>query len=140
MALRETPCGVTARLRSEDKGLIVNWLVKLTIFIALAGLVSVEGGSVLLARYQAVEAASAASAEAAFAVRNPDSEGPPEAAAQRIAEYKGARLASLSIDQAALTVTVKVEKTAQSFVIQRIGPLKKFRVAVASHTASYDRR
>jgi len=121
----------------SESGLIVSWLVRLLVFIALAGLVVTEIGSVLLARYNAAEAASAAAADAAFAVRAKGIEGRPEDRAQAIAESKGCRLLSVSIDKAAQTVSVKVEKIAPTFLIKRIGPLKKFRIAIGSHTTSY---
>ena len=103
----------------------------------MAGLIVTEVGTVLLARFNAAEAASSAAAEAAFAVRGKEIEGTPEDVAQRIAEAKGCRLVSVLVDPVTQTVTVKVAKTATTHIIQFISPLAKYRLATASHTISY---
>lgn len=133
MDLQTHPTKVLMR----ESGQISNWLVKIVVLLAIAGVVVIEGGAVLVARGQTADAAQGATAEAAFAIKTQGIRGDPEAEARAFATSKGVEFVSISYDQAAQTVTVTVRRKAKTQFIHKIGALKKYTVATSAYTKSY---
>lgn len=126
----------TSRALSET-GQISNWLVKLVVFLGIAGLVIVEGGGVLVAKASVADTAEGAATEAALAIKARGVQGDPEELAKAFAESKGCKLVKIEYNNAAQTVTVTVRREARTFLIQHIGPLEKYTVATHKATRSY---
>lgn len=121
----------------REQGQISNWLVKIVVFLAIAGVLVIEGGAILVARGSAADAAQGATSEAAFAIKTQGIRSDPEGAAREFATSKGVEFVSISYDQAASTVTVTVRRKAKTFLTHKIEPLKKYTVATSSFTKSY---
>lgn len=128
--------GFASRALNES-GQISNWLVKLVVFIGIAGMLIIEGGGVLVAKGSVADTAEGAASEAAFAIRTRGVQGDPEDLARQFAESKGCELVKIEYDNAAQTVSVTVRREARTFIIQYIGPLKKHTVATYRATRSY---
>lgn len=123
---------------AEEAGQISSWLVKLVIFIGLAGIVIIEAGGVLVAKGSVTETAAGAAAEAAFAIKTRGIREDPEVAARAFTEEKGCEFVSITYDQAAQTVSVTVQRKAKTYIIKNIDFLaKKYAVAKATSTKSY---
>lgn len=120
-----------------ESGQISNWLVKIILVLAIAGVLIIEGGAVLVARGTSAEAAQEAASEAAFEIKTQGIRSDPEAAAREFATSKGVEFVSITYDQAAAKVTVTVRRKAKTLFIHKIEPLKKYTVATSSFTKSY---
>lgn len=123
----------------EESGQISGWLVKLVIFIGLAGILIIEAGGVLVAKATVTETAEGAAAEAAFAIKTRGGiREDPEVAARAFTEEKGCEFVSITYDQAAQTVSVTVQRKAKTFIVKKIDFLaKKYDVAKSTSTKSY---
>lgn len=128
--------GFAPRALSES-GQISNWLVKLVVFIGIAGMLIIEGGGVLVAKGSVADTSEGAASEAAFAIRTRGVQGQPEDLARQFAESKGCEFVKIEYDNVAKTVSVTVRREAKTFIIQYIGPLKKYKVATHRATRSY---
>lgn len=121
-----------------ESGQISGWLVKLVIFIGLAGILVIEAGGVLVAKGSVAETASGAAAEAAFAIKTRGVREDPEIAARAFTEEKGCEFVSITYDQAAQTVSVTVQRKAKTYIVKHIDFLaKKYAVAKSTSTKSY---
>lgn len=120
-----------------ESGQISNWLVKIVIFLVVAGVTVIEGGAILVARGTSADAAQGATSEAAFAIKTQGIRSNPEAAAREFAASKGVEFVSISYDQAAATVTVTVRRKAKTLFTHKIEALKKYTLATSSFTKSY---
>jgi hypothetical protein len=129
-----TFAGRAPRRGGDDTGLVISWLVRLVVAFALGGLVLFEIGGVLISRITAADTAAKAAEEAGFAYRDTGDYQRARAAAQEKVESEGATLDELTIDPQSRTATVKVHKTAKTFVIQHIDVLVKYTIASATET------
>lgn len=102
------------------------------VLIVLAAIVF-EGGTVVVARFQADRIAIDAADEAGGIYARTGSTTKAEAGAREIAELSGAELVNFSVSSSQLSVRVTVSKTARTFVIHRISALRKFATAEATH-------
>lgn len=130
----------TARLSEKmtsESGQISSWLVKLVVFLGIAGILIVEIGGILVAKGTAVDTAEGAASEAAFAIKARGVSGDPETVARQFADTKDCEFVKIEYNQAAATVSVTVKRTAKTYITHRIGPLKKYTVSVATGTRSY---
>lgn len=121
----------------DDSGQISSWIVKLVVFLLLAGLVVMEGGGILFLRLSLPDAAREAAQQAAFTLDQGGSDEDAELAARQFADTKGAKFVSMIHNPRDKTVTVTLEKKSRSFVIHRIGPLKKFTTLEVSGSKQY---
>lgn len=124
----------------DESGIIVDWLIKLIVVIGVFGIVAVEAVAVLIARYNAVEGASAAVTQAALGLRTNEMAGDPRALANAAAEQRGCKLISLHRNLETKMVFVTVEREARTFFIQDLGPLQRFTRVRATEDASYESR
>ncbi|MFN2613322.1 MAG: hypothetical protein ABR552_00710 [Actinomycetota bacterium] len=111
-------------------------MVKLLIFLLVAGLAAYEAGAVLIARVKADSTAADAASDAASEYSNSGSTTKAEAAAAADIDRDGGTMASFTIDPARRQVTVVVRRRARTIVVQRIGPLKKYGTVDVSHTST----
>lgn len=121
----------------RENGQISNWLVKIVVFLGIAGVLVIEGGAILVARGTSADAAQGATSEAAFAIKTQGIRGDPEASAREYATSKGVEFVSISYNQAAATVTVTVRRKAKTLFTHKIEALRKYTVATSSFTKSY---
>lgn len=125
----------TATMQAQRGGIITGWLLRLVLGLVLLGLVFFEAGSVVVARVGVDGTAQTAAREAALIYgtsRNPDAA---RSEAEKAAVQGGARLVEFTIASDGKEVTVTLERIAKTFVIHKIGPLKKYTTTRASDTA-----
>ena len=118
----------------DDAGLVISWLIRLVVALVIGALILFEIGGVLISRITAADTAAKSAEEAGFAYRDTGDYQRARAAAQQKAQSQGATLDELTIDPDARTVTVKLHKTAKTFVIQHIDVLAKYTIASATET------
>ncbi|HEX9695952.1 MAG TPA: hypothetical protein VGB64_06520 [Actinomycetota bacterium] len=126
----------TATIGDQRGGIITGWLLRLIIGLVLLGLVFFEAGAVVVARVGVDGTAQTASREAALIYgtsKNPDVA---RNEAEKAAVQGGARVVEFTISPDGQEVTVTLERIAKTFVIHKIGPLKKFATVRASDTAT----
>jgi Flp pilus assembly protein TadG len=111
------------RLHSDERGFLVAFLLKLILVFLVAGLVVVEGGSIIWARLEASDAADAAAIAAADAFdQNRDVRFAREAAVAAVGrEDPEARLVEPFQVEPDGTVHVTVQTRAPTVLVDRIG-------------------
>lgn len=127
--------GRVTSLIKDDSGIVVGWLVKVSLILIIIGLTLFEIFAVVLVRATAADTASKAAQEAGFAYRNSQSLDRAEEVASRFAEGEGTEFVSVTVNDNERTITVTVRKEAKTLFIQNIGPLKKYTIVEASQTA-----
>jgi hypothetical protein len=124
-------------LTESEQGQIAGWLVKLVVFIGIAGILILEIGGVLIAKGTVADAAASAAVDAAFAMKTTFNEAEAESAARQTAADKGSEFVSISIDRAGKTVTVTLQRKAKTRIVQHVSFLFKYAKAQASATRSF---
>jgi hypothetical protein len=109
----------------ERGGIVISWLFKLVLSLAIVGAVAFEAGAIVVAHVNADTAANEVSSEAAFAASG-GSEGAAEAAARVEAAKQGVRLIGVSLSDDGKVVTVIVEKTAKTLLVHRLSFTKSW--------------
>jgi hypothetical protein len=123
------------RLR-EERGLVGRAAVVLFVVVIVFGLLIVEGGSIVFARLQMSDLASATAVEGASAYRRSSSVPAAREAARAFAEDRDedARITRFVVG-ADGAVTVTMRKKARTFIVQHVGFLEDLSVARATETA-----
>jgi hypothetical protein len=116
------------RVLRDERGIVVSWLLKLLVSIAIVGLVAFEAGAILVAHVSADSAASDAAGVAAFVVALGGNDRSAQNAANEAAAKDGAKLISFAVAADGKTVTVTIEKTARTMIVQRISQLRSWGV------------
>ena len=115
--------------------MIAGWLVKVIVGIALLGFAVVEGGSPLVARAQADDAAHEVANEASFRLRdNFTQQSLDDACAQEAAEHD-VELVACTFDTPTDEVRVTVLKHARSFLLDKFDATKDWYEVEASAEA-----
>lgn len=121
----------------DERGLVGKAAVVLLLIVVLAGLVLIEGGSIVFARLQIQDLAAATAVEGAATYRNSGSVDQARDAAKR---YMSRRDADASLTRFVVAqdgaVMVTVKKKARTFIVQHIGFLEDLAVAKSTETAS----
>ena len=116
----------------DERGVIVDWLARTVLVLALVGLVLFDGASsaVNYIGLQGVvdEAAAALSADLTGSIRPTENQIAEGAAA--LAEEHGARLLKVELDSQGV-VLIKMRRTAQTIFLGRISAAKKWTRATA---------
>jgi len=114
---------------------IAGWLVKVLVGIALVGFVVVELGSPLVARAQADDAAHEVANEAAFRLRDQNTQQTLDDACAAEAVEQSVAVVTCGIN-AKDEIEVKVTKQARSFLLDKFDQTKKWYIAEATATAT----
>lgn len=122
---------MTARLHRDERGIILSFLIKLILVLAVVGIAAVDVTSVLWARYQAQDLAETAARAAAERLQETGSvPGARTAAAEAVADRApDARLGASFAVRPDGSVRVTVVKEARTLVVRYIGFLEGFTVA-----------
>ena len=127
------------RIHSDERGIVLGWIVRIILGIALAGLLLYEAGAVVIAGVNADNAARSAAQEAVATYAHSHDLDEAKKDAQKQAAAEGAVVIAFQADSNGLGgqshVTVTVRKVAKTLFIQKIGFLKRFSIATASSTA-----
>ncbi len=120
-------------MRGARGGIVLGWLFKIIVMIALIGVVAFETGAVVVSKVTADRVAIDAADEAGRVFFTTGSSTKAEDAAKEISAKDHADVIEFRVVNAGKEVEVTVRKRASTFVIQHIGPLKKFAVAESTH-------
>ncbi len=116
----------------DERGVIIDWLARTVLFLALLGLVLFDGASAtvnyLSLQRVADETAAAVSADLTGSSRPTESQIAEEAAP--LAEEHGARLLKAEMDAQGV-VLIKMRRTATTLFLGRISAAKKWTRATA---------
>lgn len=125
------------RLHRDERGFVVGFFVRLAIFLALVGLVVIEGGAGLWARFQVKDAADSAAVQAADQLKTTGSADAARAAAEDFIARRdpAIRLRSFEVDHEG-TVRLVLRKKANTVLVQHIGFLEGWQIATATGEAS----
>ncbi len=115
--------------------MIGGWLVKVIVGIALLGFAVVELGSPFVARAQADDAAHEVANEAAFRLRDTNTQQALDAACASEAAEQSVTIVRCEVNEAS-DVVVTVSKEARSFLLARFEPFAKLYKAEATATAT----
>jgi hypothetical protein len=123
------------RLRDE-RGLVGRAAVVLILVVIVFGLLVIEGGSIVFARLQMSDLASAAAVEGASVYDTTSSVPAARQAAVAFVEGRDeeARITRFAVGADGM-VTVTVKKRARTFIVQHVGFLEDLAVAKATETA-----
>lgn len=107
------------RLRQlrQDDGIVIDWLVKLVIFLLIAGFVVFEAAAVLLVRATTADTASEAAVEAGFVYRNTRDEERAQNEAEAYMNSEGVELVAFRVDEEADELVVTGRKKAKTLLI-----------------------
>lgn len=114
--------------------MIGGWLVKVLVGIALIGFIVVEGGSPLVARAQADDAAHEIANEASFRLRDSFTQAALDDACTTEAAKHEVTVLECKVNEKQ-EVVVKVQKHARSFLLDRFDATKDWYDVTASATA-----
>jgi hypothetical protein len=120
---------MTVAVRADERGgIVISWLFKLVLSLAIVGAVAFEAGAIVVAHVNADTAANEVSSEAAFAAANGGGEGAAQAAARVEAAKQSVRLIGVSLSDDGRVITVIVEKTARTLLVHRLSFAKSWTV------------
>jgi hypothetical protein len=127
------------RVHSDQRGIVLGWIVRIILGIALAGVLLYEAGAVVITSVNADNAARSAAQEAVTTYAHSHNLDEAKKDAQKQAAEEGAVVVAFQADSNGLGgqshVTVTVRKIAKTLFIQRIGFLKRFTISNATSTA-----
>lgn len=117
----------------DEHGVIMNWLVKLTLGLAIAGVILYDAGAIAVN----VFGLDSTARDIAIAVSTSAGSGTPskvelETEAETLAAEAGARLLKLEIDDQANTVSVKLRRKAKTLIVSRVSPIEDWGRATAT--------
>ena len=104
----------------ERGGIVIGWLVRLIVTLAIVALAVFEAGAIIIAHVQSDTAATDVSEEAALAYAHSHDADQARAAADAKAKDEGAIVTAFSVDTTGKAVTVTVEKDARTIILRHL--------------------
>jgi Flp pilus assembly protein TadG len=125
-------------LLRDERGVIVNFLVKTLVVFALLGLIAYDLGQVVVAQVKAQDAAAAAAQAGADTWYSSKDANKARVAAQDAAasEDPASHIIHFQVNSNG-SVTVTVERTANTLIVERVPPLRHFGVQEATDQESH---
>ncbi len=127
----------SSRLYDDRGDVVLGWLTKLMVAFAVVGLAVIDGVSVVKAHYGATGDADVAAsrASAAYALRHDKSEAYAAALDYAIGNDEAIAKGEFHVNAKTGAVALTLTRTADTVVLSRLPPLRKFGVASGSGTA-----
>lgn len=135
--MKEERSGPTTRptLGSDERGVIVSSMVKLLIGLAIAGLIVMEAAQILFARISIQDLADRAAAAGALAYDDSGSiREAHDAVTEVVSKDESARLRKFVVNPSDRTVRIILRKRASTLLVDEIGFLEQFSIAVGRAT------
>jgi hypothetical protein len=120
-------------VRGARGGIVLGWLFKIIVMLAIIGVIAFETGAVVVSKVTADRIAIDAADEAGRVYFTTGSSAKAQAAAEEIAKNEHATVIKFNVVNAGKAVELTVRKRASTFIVQHIGPLKKFAIADSTH-------
>ena len=123
------------RRRARERGdIVVGWLVKLVVSLAIAGVAVFEAGAVIVAHVNADSAANDAAGEAVVAYSHLSDAKGAEQAARAAAEKDGALLIGFMVLEGGTEIEVRVEKDARTILLQHASFTRSWTIVQTTRT------
>jgi hypothetical protein len=124
------------KIASDERGIIVDWLIKLVVGFALAGVIVFNAGAIAVNYFglDSVAEDTAIAVSTTLASAPSTSQTTLSDQAAKIARHHHARLVSLRVDSNRV-VHVTVRRQASAFLINDIKPLRRYTFATAKGQA-----
>ncbi len=120
-------------MKSARGGIVLGWIFKLIVLLAILGVASFETGAIIVSKVTADRVAIDAAQEAGRVYagsRDPDKA---KQAAVQVAAKDGVTVTAFQIIAGGKYVQVTCSKKASTFIVQHIGFLKRFATAKSTH-------
>jgi hypothetical protein len=127
------------RPHRDERGIIVNWIVRIVVTTAVVGIVLFDAGSVAVNFFGLDATADDVAVSVSNFVKNGSGTvtvGVMEEEARKLAREHDARLTEFSYDQTDGVVTVTLKREANTLIISRIGATEDWGKATAESQAS----
>lgn len=128
------PAAVT-RIRGDRGDIVLGWLAKLTVTLVLLGVMLFDAVALGLMRLQAAEDADVAARAAAASWKAvPDVQKAYDAALLTVEPGDTLPVAGFLLDPVDGSVELKLRRTADTLVVEKVGPLREYATATATGT------
>lgn len=125
----------------DERGVLVSWLVKLLIGLAIAGVVLFDAGSIVVNDFTLSSSASDIANTLATSIQQSGSATIDESSLQiegrALAKDANAKLVSITVDRTARVVKVRLRRKAKTLIVSHIGPIEKWGRATADGQSGY---
>ncbi|HEY7876545.1 MAG TPA: hypothetical protein VIG64_15635 [Actinomycetota bacterium] len=126
---------------SDERGILVSWLVKLLLGLAIAGVILFEVGAIVVNTFTLSSSANDIAIALATSVQQSGSASPNltqlETQAKDLAKEAGARLVDVELDTSERVVRVTLRRRADTLVVQRFGAIEDWGRATAEGQSGY---
>ena len=126
---------------SDERGVVVSWLVRLLIGLAIAGLILFELGAIAVNTFTLSSSASDIAVALSTTAAQSGASGPNETQlrneGEELAKEAGARLVSIEIDRNERVVHVTLRRKAKTIFVQRFSAIAGWGRATAEGQAGY---
>lgn len=125
----------------DERGIIVSWLVKLVIGLAVVGVILFDAGSIAVNAFTLSSTANDIANALATTVQQSGStsvnKAELEGQAQELAKDAGAKLVSVTIDTNERIVKVELRRKADTLIVSRVGAIEDWGRATAEGQSGY---
>jgi hypothetical protein len=126
---------------SDERGIVVAWLVRLIVGLAVAGLVLFEAGAIAVNTFTLSSTAGDIAIALSTSAAQSGAPGPNENQlfneGKALAEEAGAKLVSVEVDETERVVRVTLRRRAGTFLVQRFSATEGWGRATAEGQAGY---
>jgi hypothetical protein len=120
-------------VKSARGSIVLGWIVKLIVLLAILGVASFETGAIIVSKVTADRVAIDAAQEAGQVLATSRDASKAEEAARRVAAKDEVIVTSFKVIAGGKYVEVTCSKKASTFIVQHIGFLKRFATANSTH-------
>jgi hypothetical protein len=126
---------------SDERGIVVSWLVRLLLGLAVAALVIFEAGAIAVNTFTLSSTASDIAIALSTSAAQSGAGGPNQTQLQlegrQLAKEAGAKLVSVEVDTTARVVRVTLRRRAHTLLVQRFDAIAGWGRATAEGQAGY---
>ena len=125
-------------LLQDERGIVVHWLTKLVIFLALLGVVIYDGSALAVNSFQLDSLVDEIAVEVSTSAGDGRSQFELEQEAGKMARKQGAKLVELEVDDLERSVIVTVKREADTLVVNRFSQTEDWGKMSATSRSSTD--
>lgn len=121
-------------MKGERGGIVLGWIFRIIVLLAILALTSFEAGAIIVARVTADRVAIDAAADAGHELSSSRDLDRAKKVADADAAKDKCTVTKFTVTQGGRSVEVTVQKKASTFLVQHIGFLKRYATATSTHT------
>lgn len=125
----------------DERGIIVSWLVKLAVGLAIVGVVLFDAGAIAVNAFTLSSTADDIANALATSVQQSGTasvnQNQLEDQAQELADDAGAKLVSVTVDTNARIVKVRLRRRADTLIVRRVDPISSWGRSTADGQSGY---